>query len=221
MNFKTPLWRLLTAVAMLTILAGCSAAATPAPTTPTPVTPTADTQATFAVVQTQAVATAEAQMTLNAPTATPVTPTSTPAPTDTPTPAGTPTQTATPTHVFIPWTKTPTAAPADYNCTVTAVKKSVSPVTVGINFDTVWSLKNSGIKTWNSADLDVKYSSGDKLQSKGDLYDLPHDVAPNGTVDITVDMKAPANDGTYTTAWVINFPDGNNCNLTVSVDVSK
>lgn len=216
---RTSLWRLLAAVAMLTILAGCSQSATPT-ATPTPVTPTVDVQPTLVAVQTEAVATAVAGMTQNAPTAT-LTPTSTPAPTDTPTPAGTATPTATATHVFIPWTKTPTAAPADYNCTVTAVKKSVSPITVGINFDTVWSLKNSGLKTWSSADLDVVYSSGDKLQSKGDLYDLPHDVAPNGTVDITVDMKAPANDGTYKTSWAIHFPDGNTCDLSVSVDVSK
>jgi hypothetical protein len=129
-------------------------------------------------------------------------------------------------RTFIPWTKTPTAAPVDYNCTVTAVKHlvgttSVSSVAVNTSFDTVWSLKNSGLKTWSSGDLDIVYKSGDKLQTKGDLYDMPHDVAPNGTLDVTVDMKAPQNDGTYTTTWGINFPDGNVCTLTTSINVTK
>lgn len=224
MRNNTLLRGIAAAVVLVSILTGCSLAATP-----TPVTPTVNPQPTFDAIQTQAVATAVAGMTLNAPTATPVTPTATLAPTNTPAPTDTPlppTETATPTRVFIPWTKTPTAAPLAYNCTVTAVKhlvgtSSVNSVAVNTVFDTVWSLKNSGTQTWDHSNLDIVYSSGDKLQTKGDLYDMPHDVAPNGTLDVTVDMKSPANDGTYTTAWAIHFPDGTDCTLSTSINVTK
>lgn len=224
----TIVWKILAILAVLAMLAGCSAA------TPTAAVPTVDPKPTFDAVQTQAVATAVMAMTQNAPTATVVVPTDTvipptatlmptatvPAgPTNTPVP---PTATITPTRPFIAWTQTPTAGPVDYQCSITAVSpKATDKLTVGQSFDGKWSLKNTGTKTWSAGDVDVRYSAGTKFQTKTDLVDLPNDVAPNGTVDIVVDMAAPSTDGTYNTTWVMGLPDGASCNLTLSFNVTK
>lgn len=199
-------------------LAGCSPAPTPSPTA----IPTIDPQPTFNAIATQAVQTMAADMTLNAPTATPIIPTDTPAPTNTLAPTNTPAPSETPTRVFIPWTATPTATQAAYTCTVTGFSPTTSDtIKVDQDFDAKWSLKNTGTKTWQAGNTDIGYIDGTKFQTSGDLFDLGSDVVPNGTYTVTIDMKAPSSDGSYSARWGVFLEDGSVCTLNLTINVSK
>jgi len=220
MYFKSQMGKILPVFLLAAILVGCGAAPT---ATPTPV-PTVDLKPTFDAVANQAVQTVIANLTLKAPTATPIIPTDTPAPTNTvpPLPTNTPAPSQTPTRVFIPWTKTPTATQPAYNCTVTSVSPTTSDtITVDQDFDGKWTVKNSGVNTWSSGNTDIKYVDGTKLHTGSDLIDLGSDIAPNGTYTIVVDMKAPSSDGTYSTNWGIYLEDGTVCTLTLKINVTK
>jgi len=214
-------WRTLAAIAALAglvSLTGCGPAPTLIPTS----IPTIDPRPTFDAISTQAAQTVIANLTQTAPTATPVTPTATLQPTFTPAPTGTPAPTATATRVFIPWTKTPTETPPEYSCLILSVSpKSSDTLKVDTAFDGSWSLKNNGTKAWTADSADFKYISGEKIQTKGDLYDLKSDVAPNGTYTVTIDMKTPTGDGTFTTTWGLVMNDGSICNLTMTFNVTK
>lgn len=203
----------------LLALAGCRPAPTPAPTA-TPL-PTIDPRPTFQAIATQAVQTAIAGLTLNAPTPTPVLPTPTATATFTPLPTETPGPTATETRVFIPWTKTPTQVPPEYSCAVTAVSPTATDtIKVDEEFDAKWSLKNTG-KAWSKDNTDIRFADGTRLHTSGDLIDLSSDVAPNGTVSVAVDMKAPSSDGTYTTSWVMVINETSVCTLSLTINVTK
>jgi hypothetical protein len=220
MYSKPMVWKILSGLVLIAVLAGCGAAPT-ATATSTPA-PTIDTKPTFDVVSTQAAQTVIANLTLTAPTATPVTPTSTPTMTNTPAPTGTPTLTPTETRVFIPWTKTPTPTQAAYSCVVTEVLPSSSDAQkVDENFDGVWTVKNTGTQTWASGNTDIRYISGTRFQKNTDTVDLNQDVAPNGTYKVTIDMIAPGSDGTYNTSWGIYLEDGSVCTLNLTINVSK
>lgn len=202
-------------------LAGCTTP-TPAPAPTLTTAPTVDTKPTFDAISTQAAETVVANLTLTAPSATPVRPTNTPEPTSTTGPTETPLPTATATRVFIPWTKTPTATAIVYGCTVTAVSPTSSDkITVDQDFDGKWTVKNNGSKTWNAGNTDIRFVDGERLQQGGDIYDLSSDVAPNGTYTVTIDMKAPSNDGTHSTSWAIYLEDGSTCALNLTINVTK
>lgn len=214
-------WKMLSVLVLTALLAGCGAPTTVVVPTSTPI-PTIDPLPTFNAVSTQAAQTVVAELTKNAPTATPIIPTETPAPTNTPAPTETPAPTSTATRVFIPWTQTPTATVAAYGCTVTSVSpKSSDTIKVDQDFDASWTVKNTGTQTWVSGNVDILFGSGTKMQTSGDAFDLQHDVAPNGTYTFTVDMKAPSNDGSYSTSWGIHLEDGSVCTMSLNISVSK
>ncbi len=220
MNSKLQVRKILAGLMLAAVLGGCTAAPTAVPTS-TPA-PTIDVQPTLAAVATQAVETMAANLTLTAPSATPVIPTNTPAPTDTPAPTQTPGPTDTPTHVFIPWTLTPTPTQAAFACSVTSVSPSSgAEKKVDADFDGKWTVKNTGTKTWNAGNTDIRFVDGTKFQQDGDVYDLGNDVAPNGTYTIVIDMKAPGSDGTYSASWGIYLEDGTVCPLNLKINVVK
>ncbi|MBE0698788.1 MAG: hypothetical protein IH586_17860 [Anaerolineaceae bacterium] len=221
MHSKTIVGKILSILIIAAIFAGCNVAPTATPTS----VATVDQKPTFDAISTQAVQTMVANLTLNAPPATQTSlPTDTPVPTATnpPLPTNTPAPTETPTRVFIPWTKTPTATEAVYNCTVTGVTPTTSTtIKVDQDFDAKWTVKNSGVKTWSSGNTDIRYVDGTKMHSGGDVRDLNSDVAPNGTYTVTIDMKAPGSDGTYSTSWGIYLEDGTVCTLSLKINVSN
>lgn len=220
MFVKSKVWSLLKGLVLIAALAGCTAAPTAAPT-PTPI-PTIDPRPTFNAIATQAVQTMVVDLTLNAPTATPIPPTFTPTVTLTPAPSETPGPTVTETRVFIPWTKTPTEVPPEYTCIITAVSPQPSDtITVDQEFDAAWSIKNSGKKAWLKDNSDVKFLDGTQLQTSGNMVDLKSDVAPNGTTTVVIDMKAPSGDGTYTTTWGLYMNEDAVCNLSLTINVTK
>ncbi len=66
-------------------------------------------------------------------------------------------------------------------------------------FNKTWRLKNVGVCTWNTG-YRLAFYSGNSLNGPAYVY-LPHNVAPGGTVDVTVPMQAPSSAGTYTGYW--------------------
>lgn len=123
-------------------------------------------------------------------------------------PAPTTPPTAAPTEV-------PTAVPTSHGCTDSAA--FVSDVTIpdytlmapGVAFTKTWRLKNSGSCSWNSRYL-VSYISGTTMtQSPGYWIVQPgQTVAPGQSVNISVGMSAPMQDGNYASYWGLKKENG-------------
>jgi len=173
------------------IMMGCT---TPATTG----APTVDFEKTIEVVKTQAAGTAVANIT---PVVCALT--NTPLPTATNTIAPTTAPTATITNTLMPWwTKTPTQPSG--GCVVTEAYPAASEV-FGPNtsFDGKWVIKNTGDGKWLTNETDIRFASGTKMQTSGDVVDMKNDVAEGDTYTVIVDMQTPAAAGTYTTTWVV------------------
>jgi hypothetical protein len=111
-----------------------------------------------------------------------------------------------------PITYTPTSTvtgtpPTQPNCTDKA--GFVSDVSVpdgttyaaGTAFTKTWRLKNIGTCTWTTG-YNLVFSSGEKM-SGPDSIALPKSVPPGQTVDVSVNLTAPANSGTYRGNWML------------------
>lgn len=200
---------------VLILAVGC----TPAPTQ----TPTMDEQAlaeTLQVARTEAAQTVVAEITADALRNPSATPTNTPLPTMTATslPTNTPVPvlpTATPRPVI-----TITNTPAAYQCAVELqVPEFGKDFPPRADFDAKWVVKNTGIETWDASGMDYFYSSGARMEKHGDRFDLPKTVKPGETVEIVVDMLAPADAGRYTTTWAIGQGGITACFMSVTIDV--
>ncbi len=143
----------------------------------------------------------QATVTPQEPTQTQVPPTATPLP---------PTETATvsmPTHTSIP----PTATNTPSICYWAQFIKDVtipdgSDITAGTAFTKTWRLKNIGTCTWTT-DFDLVFVSGDAMGAPA-VVDLTAAVAPGSTVDLSVQMTAPAKAGSYTGNWQLRSSNG-------------
>ena len=207
----------------LIILSACQA--------PTPqATPTIDAGAvaqTVSVIQTNAVQTAIAQITLDAalhPSATPTPqpPTSTPIPPTLAPTATFPPPPPPPTATYIPVTQAPTitSTPADYQCSIiSASPANGTEFAKNADFDGKWTLENTGIKLWDASITDFRYISGEKFQKHGNAVDLPNNLAKTAQVSLIVDMHTPSTSGTYTTTWALAFGSTTFCNVTLSIVV--
>lgn len=158
------------------------------------------------------------------------TPTLTDTPTATPTPTSTPTLTPTPTHTSTP-TPTPTSLPTEMpytsatltptpaltdtptpsGCTLNA--SLVEDVTIpdgtkfgpGERFIKTWRIRNSGTCDWDEG-FQLAFEAGDQL---GAPTSVPVPATASGaSVDVSVEMVAPATPGTYRSDWRIRNPDG-------------
>jgi hypothetical protein len=158
-------------------------------------------------VQTAAAQTVAAQFTQNAaliPSAT-----NTPLPSITPLPSNTPGAVNTP---IVTNTSSTSGGGSGNGCDVMTF---VSDVTVPDNtdmapnqeFTKTWRLRNSGACTW--ASYTVVFSSGNAMNGPS-TQALPGSIAPNSTVDISVNLKAPASNGTYTGYWMLRNASGQN-----------
>jgi len=181
----------------------------------TPPEPTPDAN----MIYTAAAQTVQAQLTQEAllnPTAT-----NTPEPTNTPQPtstlAGIPTLplpgAVTPGSVQITLpaiaTATRQAAPvADKAEWVTQSPADNTELPNDVDYDIVWTLKNTGTTTWTT-DYIYRFYAGDTLHQKSS-YKLPKTVAPGESVDLTVDGKTSGLKGEKTATWVITNKDGAN-----------
>ncbi len=203
-------WSLLLVFAFL--LASCSPSAPAA-------APTLDANAIF----TAAARTADARMTQNAAltptqplpvaTTTPLPPTQ---PVVTPTiPLPAPTADLPPTEAIA---ASPTASavqnPPPQTSAQGDVVQFVADVTVpddtdfnaGDDFVKTWRLSNIGTNTWTTA-YSVVFVSGEQMGATNSVP-LPIEVAPGATVDVSVNMVAPQNAGSYTGFWMLRNAGG-------------
>lgn len=100
------------------------------------------------------------------------------------------------------------------------VSQSINDKTVfepGETFTLTWTLKNSGITTW-AVNYALRFFGGDPFSSAQEVP-LNQEVAPGETVDIILQMKAPAKPGTYTSVWVMSTASRFNFNEPVYLEI--
>jgi len=127
--------------------------------------------------------------------------------------AGDSVQTQTPLPPLLPPTLAPSATqalptitPTEDNCDKA---KFVTDVTVadgtvfapGDSFIKTWRIRNTGTCTWTTG-YALVFNNGAQM-SGGSPHTLMGNVAPGATVEISVNMTAPASDGEYTGNWQI------------------
>jgi hypothetical protein len=76
----------------------------------------------------------------------------------------------------------------------------------GATFKKTWRLKNIGTCTWTTG-YSLVYVSGEML-GPTTLVAIPSTTAPGASVDVSVDMTAPATAGTYTGKWQMKNASG-------------
>jgi Ig-like domain from next to BRCA1 gene len=109
-------------------------------------------------------------------------------------------------------TETPTAAPGETGGSMQA--EFVDDVTVpdgmlfapGETFVKTWKIKNSGTAVWG-ADYALVYVRGEQMGGP-DTQPLPGPVAAGADVDLSLDLTAPSQVGSYTGFWMLRAPDG-------------
>jgi hypothetical protein len=181
----------------------------PAPVLAALATPNASTVEAGVVQTLQA---NSATQTATAPTSTPIstetaTPTSTP--TETPTGTPTPTPTVTPTATVPPPVVQQQFAP----CYSAAFIEDVTvpdgtEFSADSSFGKTWRLQNTGSCTWTTA-YQLVFDGGDHM-SGPDSINLTSTVFPGQTIDVSAEMRAPSDSGTYTGNWILQAPDGTN-----------
>jgi hypothetical protein len=202
MNFKKIVYITLL-IAVVAVLAGCSS---PAPTAPP--APTVD----VAAIKDEIYKTVVAQLTLDAPKATPTEPaTATAAVSPTATEA-VPTLTAPVAITLAPkatftaassytryptWTVTPYVDRAQLSFQNPADGIVMAP---GQAFDVKWVIKNIGHRNWNG-DFYITYISGVKSKSFGTMMLSPLNIGDE--VTITADFVAPTKPGNYFSQWAL------------------
>jgi hypothetical protein len=77
-------------------------------------------------------------------------------------------------------------------------------------FTKTWRVRNAGTSTWTTA-YAIEFVNGTNSTNMAATtkVNLPRDVAPGDTVDISVDMTAPSNLGSYTSLWQFVGAAGN------------
>lgn len=142
-------------------------------------------------------------------------PTETPAPTETPTPEVTETPAITnttgPTNTPFSSSGDSTGGSTGSTCDLAGF---VADVTVpdgtdfdpGESFTKTWRLSNNGTCTWD-ANYTVVFADGDQMTT-ADTIALTSSVAPNDTVDISIDMTAPSTAGNYLGNWYLKNNTG-------------
>ena len=158
--------------------------------------------------------------------------------TETPTPKPTFTPVPTSTFFLVPIVPTriiptspaqPTAVPTTSVCNWAAIQDIT--VDAGADFapseafKKTWRFTNIGNCTWNTSYL-LAFSSGYQMDGPG-IVNLPKKVAPGQSVDISIDLVAPAKENNYIGYWVLKNDYGNTFGIgpsakdpfTVEIDV--
>ncbi|HLA99173.1 MAG TPA: NBR1-Ig-like domain-containing protein [Anaerolineales bacterium] len=76
----------------------------------------------------------------------------------------------------------------------------------GADFSKAWRVRNIGSCTW-SAGYSLVFTGGD-LMSAARSLPLPGVISPGKTVDLRVDLRAPASPGVYRGEWMLRNPAG-------------
>jgi hypothetical protein len=75
-----------------------------------------------------------------------------------------------------------------------------------VAFTKTWRIQNVGTCTWNTS-YAIVYSSGDHM-GEAEATAFLGNVAPGATVDLSVNLKSPANNGEYTTYFMLRSDTG-------------
>jgi uncharacterized protein YraI len=117
------------------------------------------------------------------------------------------------------------ANPAPGTCSlVSQTPADGSTAVAGSTFTTTWELQNTSDETWIAANNDIRYyASIDNinLYTGSALYDVQEDVAPNGTIVVSIPMIAPDAPGSYGDLWGISAGEDNPpvCQFWVTINV--
>ena len=131
-----------------------------------------------------------------------------PAATQTPEPVTEDTDTPPVSITPLPNTATPSETPIPCN-----LAKFIDDVTIpdgtefepGTTFTKTWSLKNVGSCTWTSG-FDIVFSGGDAMGAPSAVQVTSGTVNPGQTVQVSVDLTAPATADTYRGNWQMRDP---------------
>jgi hypothetical protein len=137
-------------------------------------------------------------------------PTDTAVPTDTPTatPTATATATNTPTPTPVPPTATPTPIPCNWAQFVEDLSvKDGTVFTPDSIFTKTWRLKNIGTCTW-TGDYSLIFAGGDRMDAPRAIS-FSESVRPGETVDLSVELMAPGEEGRYRSYWQLADDAGN------------
>jgi len=126
-----------------------------------------------------------------------VQPTLPPAPTLAPLPTQTPVPPV-PTAILLP---TSTVVPCNWATAVDINYLDNTDVTHSTSFNKTWRFTNVGYCTWNTGYY-LAFVSGSQMSGSSPRY-LTASVAPNGSIDVTVTLTAPAATGTYRGDWAL------------------
>lgn len=89
---------------------------------------------------------------------------------------------------------------------------------LGEAFTKTWTFKNSGTCTWNT-NYRLVFVSGDWLEAPP-YVNLTQAVAPGAQITVSVPMRAPYEEGTFTGYWALQGEDGVNFNTGNSVKIT-
>jgi hypothetical protein len=136
--------------------------------------------------------------------------------------------TAAPTQPVIPTATLgaalPTSAPTAQACNQAEFVSETVPDGTDFNFNEsftkTWTFKNIGTCTWNT-NYKLMFASGNQMGGPASV-NLTQSVAPQGTVTVSVPLKAPATAGTYVGSWSLQAEDGSIffSGNTVKIDVT-
>ncbi len=129
--------------------------------------------------------------------------------TETPVATAMPTETPLPTATPLPSNTPVPTAPACQDEAAFVRDVSVPPYSdfkPGAEIKKVWRIKNDGSCTWG-ADYALVFSEGDQMDGP-DRQPFPESVAPGGTVDLEVKLKAPSQTGIYVGEWLLSGEAG-------------
>jgi hypothetical protein len=123
--------------------------------------------------------------------------------------AGTPARTVSPSPSG---TFTPTATTPPLPCNLTTVAKHITIpdgtiMAPGTPFTKTWQLKNIGSCKW-SADYQLVFDHGDRMNESDSWAFPPVSVASGSYASVSVDLVAPAAEGTYQAFFKIRAADG-------------
>ena len=79
-------------------------------------------------------------------------------------------------------------------------------VAPGASLTKVWRINNSGTCTWNSS-YALVFATGDQMGGPS-VQAFPGSVAPDASVDLSIDLTAPTATGIYQGFWRIRSPHG-------------
>ncbi len=86
----------------------------------------------------------------------------------------------------------------------------------GQSFTKTWRLQNAGTTTWTTS-YSLVFFGGEQMGGPN-AVPVPSEVAPGGTVDISVNLTAPAENGNYIGYWIMRNAAGANFGLGPNAD---